>query len=151
MWVMMNLYGGVKWPFHRDPIRPSENTNIYIRIHNSSWISVMKWQQSNFMVGSQHLMRSWLKRLALGKLRICALGKPTLCQSDHIPGPMICQASCFMYLPWYTLFFKSLFVEVSWSRMDHDFFSFSSSFILKAFKMQTNPGKRTTRCVPLHP
>jgi hypothetical protein len=36
---------GVEWPFHRSHLRPSENTDIYIMIHNSSKIPVMKWWQ----------------------------------------------------------------------------------------------------------
>jgi hypothetical protein len=33
---------GVKESFHRDLLRPSENTEIYIKVHNSSKIIVMK-------------------------------------------------------------------------------------------------------------
>jgi hypothetical protein len=32
----------VQWPLHRSYLRPSENTDIFIMIHNSSKITVMK-------------------------------------------------------------------------------------------------------------
>ena len=35
-------FGGVELPFPRSYLRPSENTNIYITIHNSSKITVVK-------------------------------------------------------------------------------------------------------------
>ena len=48
----------VKWPFYRGHLSPTENTDIYIMINNSSKITIMKWQQSNFMVG---VLRPMLK------------------------------------------------------------------------------------------
>jgi len=38
----------VKQPFHRGCLRPSENTDIYIVIQNSSKFTVMKYQQKSF-------------------------------------------------------------------------------------------------------
>jgi hypothetical protein len=40
MWVMTPLGG--EPPFSRDHLRPSENTDIYIKFHSSSKITVMK-------------------------------------------------------------------------------------------------------------
>ena len=44
--MVLNLWEetplGVEQPFHRGHLRPSENTDIYIMIHNSSKITVMK-------------------------------------------------------------------------------------------------------------
>jgi hypothetical protein len=38
----------IKQLLHRDQLRPLENTDIYITIHNSRKITVMKWQQKSF-------------------------------------------------------------------------------------------------------
>jgi len=38
------LGGGVKRPFHRSHLRPLEDTDIYIKIHNRSNIAVTKKQ-----------------------------------------------------------------------------------------------------------
>lgn len=40
LWVVTPL--GVKQPFHRGSLRPSKNTDIYIKIQNSSDITIMK-------------------------------------------------------------------------------------------------------------
>jgi ribosomal protein L39E len=49
MWVLTVL--GVEGPFHKHHLRPSENTDIYIMIPNSSKITVMRQQRNNVMVG----------------------------------------------------------------------------------------------------
>jgi len=40
LWVMTPL--GDRTPFHRVSPRPAENTDVYIMIHNSSKVTVMK-------------------------------------------------------------------------------------------------------------
>lgn len=35
--------GAVKQPFHKGPMRPAENTDIYIAIHSSHKITAMKY------------------------------------------------------------------------------------------------------------
>ena len=39
--MALDPFGGVKTPFHRDCLTPSEISDIYITIHNSSKITVM--------------------------------------------------------------------------------------------------------------
>jgi hypothetical protein len=55
--------GEHKWLFHRDCLRPSENTDVSIMIHNRSKIRVLKQQQNNFMVGGHHNMRNCIEGL----------------------------------------------------------------------------------------
>ena len=47
--VVLNLWVNAEWPFHWGHLRPSENTEIYIMIHNSSKISYEV--ATSFMVG----------------------------------------------------------------------------------------------------
>jgi hypothetical protein len=60
LWVMIPLE--VKQSLSRGHPRPSENTDIYIMITlcNSSELTVMKKQQSDLMVESQHNMKYYM-------------------------------------------------------------------------------------------
>lgn len=40
LWVAISLV--VEWPFHRNHLKPSENTDIYITFHNSCKITIMR-------------------------------------------------------------------------------------------------------------
>ena len=52
LWVVAPL--GVKGPFHRGHLKPLENTDIYITIHNSGKIHLWSSNKKNFMVGITH-------------------------------------------------------------------------------------------------
>lgn len=47
LWVL-TPWGGIARPFHRGHLNPSENIDIYIIMHDSSKISVMKQQWKSF-------------------------------------------------------------------------------------------------------
>jgi hypothetical protein len=49
LWVMTPL--GIKWSFHRSHLRPSENLDFYIAIHNSRKLQLWSRSQNTFMVG----------------------------------------------------------------------------------------------------
>lgn len=51
---------GVRWSCHRDHVRTLENTDIYLKIHNSK-ITVMSSDECNFMVGGHDKIRNWVK------------------------------------------------------------------------------------------
>lgn len=53
---------GTEWPFHRSHLKPLENTDISITIHNSSKLQVWSSQGNNFIVGG-HNTRNCIKGL----------------------------------------------------------------------------------------
>lgn len=63
----------VKGHFYRSHLRPSEMLDLYIVIHNSSKITVMKCNKNNFMVVGTTTWRTVLRITALGRLKISEL------------------------------------------------------------------------------
>lgn len=74
-------------PFTGIALRPSENTDVYIKIHNRMKITVMKITS---WLGNHH-MRSCIKGRSVGRLRNTGHGKacsfsPTVWFSCRVPG-----------------------------------------------------------------
>ena len=59
-WAVISSLKG-EWLFHMGHLKPLENTDIYIMIHNSSKITVINSNKNNFMVGGHHSMGSCIK------------------------------------------------------------------------------------------
>lgn len=58
LWVVTHL--GVEWPFNKGLAKILENTNVYIKTHNSSKIQLWSSIENDFIVGGHH-MRNCIK------------------------------------------------------------------------------------------
>lgn len=67
---------GVKRPFHKGPLRHSENVDIYNMICNSSKVPGMKLQQHNFKVGGHQNRRNYFEESSIRRvMNLCCRGR----------------------------------------------------------------------------